>query len=57
MDNTMDFEHVKEEFSNASVDRKVELYVSAEGLTQEQYKDLLRLFPTDKLSLLEQALE
>jgi len=57
MDNTLDFEHVKEEFSNASVDRKVELYVSAEGLTQEQYKDLLRLFPTDKLSLLEQALE
>jgi len=57
MDNMIDFEHVKEEFSNASVDRKVEMYVSAEGLSQEQYKDLLRLFPTDKLSLLEQALE
>ena len=57
MDNTLDFEHIKEEFSNADVDRKVELYVTAEGFTQEQYKDLLKLFPTDKLSLLEQALQ
>jgi len=57
VDNTLDFEHVKEEFSNADINRKVELYVSAEGFTQEQYKDLLKLFPMDQLSLLEQALQ
>ena len=57
MDSASDFERVKEEFTNADINRKVELYVSAEGFTQEQYKDLLGLFPTDQLSLLEQALQ
>ncbi|MDR2649209.1 MAG: hypothetical protein LBB94_05765 [Clostridiales bacterium] len=57
MDNAVDFERVKEEFSNADLDRKVQMYVSAEGLTQDQYRDLLKLFPTDQLSLLEQALQ
>ena len=57
MDNAVDFERVKEEFSNADIDRKVQLYVSAEGFTQDQYKDLLELFPSDQLSLLEQALQ
>ena len=57
MDNTVEFERVKEEFSNADLNRKVQLYVSAEGLTQEQYKDLLKMFPTEQLSLLEQALQ
>ena len=57
MDNAVDFERIKEEFSNADIDRKVQLYVTAEGFTQEQYKDLLQLFPTEQLSLLEQALQ
>jgi len=57
MDNAVEFERVKEEFSSADIDKKVQLYVSAEGLTQEQYKDLLKMFPSDQLSLLEQALQ
>ena len=57
MDNAVDFERIKEEFTSADLDRKVQLYVSAEGFTQEQYKDLLTLFPSDQLSLLEQALQ
>ena len=57
MDNAVDFERIKEEFSNADINRKVQLYVTAEGFTQEQYKDLLQLFPTEQLSLLEQALQ
>ena len=57
MDNSFEFERVKQEFSNADIDRKVQLYVSAEGLTQDQYKDLLQMFPSDQLSLLEQALQ
>ena len=57
VDNAIDFERVKEEFSNADIDRKVQIYVSAEGFTQEQYKDLLTMFPSDQLSLLEQALQ
>ena len=57
MDNIASFDQVKEEFSNADLDRKIQLYVSAEGFTQEQYKDLLQMFPSDQLSLLEQALQ
>ena len=57
MDNSVEFERVKEEFSIADIDRKVQLYVSAEGLTQDQYKDLLKMFPSDQLPLLEQALQ
>ena len=52
-----DFEQLKQEFSNADLERKVQMYVSAEGLTQEQYKDLLKMFPVDQLSRLEQALQ
>jgi hypothetical protein len=57
MPQTIDFEKVKEEFSQADIDRKVQMYVSAEGLTQDQYKDLLRLFPIDQLGKLEAALQ
>jgi len=52
----VEFEKVKSEFSSADVERKVEMYVSAEGLTQEQYKELLKLFPVAQLHLLEEAL-
>jgi hypothetical protein len=51
------FERVKEEFDHADLDRKVQLYVSAEGLTQDQYKDLLKLFPVNELQRLEDALQ
>ncbi|MDR1560507.1 MAG: hypothetical protein LBS84_12615 [Clostridiales bacterium] len=57
MDSAVDFERVKEEFSNADLEGKVQMYVSAEGLTQDQYRDLLKMFPIDQLSLLEQALQ
>jgi hypothetical protein len=32
------------------------MYVSAEDLTQTQYKELLRLFPINELKKLEEAL-
>ncbi|MDR0999422.1 MAG: hypothetical protein LBL96_01240 [Clostridiales bacterium] len=51
------FDQMKQEFSNADIDRKVQMYVTAEGLTQDQYKDLLKMFPVDQLSRLEQALQ
>jgi hypothetical protein len=51
------FESIKEEFNTADLDKKVQLYVSAEGLTQEQYKDLLKMFPVNELHRLESALQ
>lgn len=52
-----DFEKIKAEFENADTDTKVEIYVNSEGLSQEQYKELLRHFPLNELHKLEQALQ
>ena len=54
---TTDFSQIKEDFAAADVDGKIRLYVESEGLTQDQYKELLRLFPLEELSKLEDALE
>ncbi|MDR1643316.1 MAG: hypothetical protein LBC41_08830 [Clostridiales bacterium] len=54
---TDSFESIREEFNTASLDKKVQLYVSAEGLTQDQYKDLLKMFPVNELHRLENALQ
>ncbi|NMA82328.1 MAG: hypothetical protein GX962_00490 [Epulopiscium sp.] len=55
MDNNQ-FQRLKEKFQAATVDEKIDLYVTTEGLTQNQYKELLRVFPLDQISKLEEAL-
>lgn len=50
------FETLKKAFRDADVDAKINMYVSAEDLTQLQYKELLHLFPLNQLYLLEEAL-
>lgn len=52
----LDFQKIKNEFENADVDDKIEMYSTAEGLTKEQYKELLTLFPIRELYKLEEAL-
>lgn len=52
----LEFEKVKNEFAQANIDRKVELYISTEGLNQVQYKELLKLFPFNEIHRLEEAL-
>ncbi|MDR2939721.1 MAG: hypothetical protein LBV08_05300 [Clostridiales bacterium] len=52
-----EFEQIKADFQKADVDRKVTMYVEAQGLTQDQYKELLRMFPLDQLNKLEAALQ
>ncbi|WP_416197804.1 MAG: XkdX family protein [Sporanaerobacter sp.] len=56
MENVTDFENIKERFKNASVDEKIEIYTTVQGLTVEQYKELLRMFPIKYLDKLEQAM-
>ncbi|MCT4597917.1 MAG: hypothetical protein N4A50_08610 [Vallitalea sp.] len=43
-------------YSNADVDKKIELYCSTQGLTEGQYMQLLRAFPVNKIPQLEKAL-
>jgi len=49
------FEEVKEEFINASIDEKIKIYISAQGFTVEQFKELLAYFPIKHLDKLEHA--
>jgi hypothetical protein len=51
-----DFKEIKKDFALADVPGKIDVYINAEGLTQEQYKELLRMFPLDQLGQLEEAL-
>ncbi|MCT4545295.1 MAG: hypothetical protein N4A63_17315 [Vallitalea sp.] len=43
-------------YKNADVDRKIELYCSTQGLSENQYMQLLRAFPVNKIPQLEKAL-
>lgn len=51
-----EFEKIKSEFEKADVDGKIMMYVGAEGLDGEQYRQLLKMFPVDQLQKLEEAL-
>jgi len=50
------FEAIKERFRNADVDGKIDIYTSVQGLTVEQYKELLRMFPIKYLDKLEKTM-
>ncbi|MDR1706210.1 MAG: hypothetical protein LBS19_16220 [Clostridiales bacterium] len=50
------FQKILEDFKNADTDEKIDIYVNTDGLTQQQYKELLRLFPMNELYRLEEAL-
>lgn len=50
------FEAIKERFKNADVDGKIDIYTTVQGLTVEQYKELLRMFPIKYLDKLEKAM-
>ena len=52
----VDFKDMKKQFADADIDSKISMYVSAEGLTATQYRELLQLFPLNELGRLEAAL-
>ncbi len=56
MVNDIEFQQMCEKFEKADVDGKIKIYVTAEGLNQSQYKELLRMFPVSELAKLEAAL-
>ncbi len=55
MDNH-EFEGFKKRFDMADTETKVEMYVGTEGLSAAQYRELLSLYPINKIDLLEAAL-
>ncbi len=54
--NVADFQNFKIKFQSANVNEKIKMYTSVNGITQGQYSELLRMFPIDKIHLLEEAL-
>ncbi|WP_169733567.1 hypothetical protein [Clostridiisalibacter paucivorans] len=56
MDNNVDFQKIKENFKKANLDEKIRIYTSTQGLTVEQFKELLRLYPIQHLDKLEKAM-
>ncbi len=56
MQNNVNFEEVKQRFKDADLDGKIQIYTSTQGLSVEQFKELLRMFPIQHLDKLEKAM-
>ncbi|NLV88788.1 MAG: hypothetical protein GX021_05430 [Tissierellia bacterium] len=56
MEAKTNFEEIKERFIAADLDTKIEIYTTVQGLSVEQYKELLRVFPIKHLDKLEKAM-
>lgn len=52
----VDFEKIKQDFIDSDVDGKIRIYTTTEGLSVEQFRELLRYYPIQHLSKLEKAL-
>lgn len=57
MTNVTNFEEIKERFSKADLNEKITIYTTTQGLTVEQFRELLGLFPLQHLDKLERAMQ
>lgn len=57
IDSKANFEEIKKRFEAADIDEKIRIYTTTSGLSVEQFKQLLRLFPLQHLDRLERAME
>ena len=51
-----EFEEVRSRFTQSDTEGKINIYVHTTGLSQDQYRELLRSFPINELHRLEAAL-
>ncbi|NLY86459.1 MAG: hypothetical protein GX077_08930 [Tissierellia bacterium] len=56
MEANTNFEEIKERFIAADLNTKIDIYTTVQGLSVEQYKELLRYFPIKHLDKLEKAM-
>ena len=57
MGQSVNFEQIKRQFEEADLDEKIRIYTSTSGLSVEQFKELLRVFPLQYLDKLERAMD
>ncbi|WP_192930107.1 hypothetical protein [Alkaliphilus pronyensis] len=53
---TTNFQEIKQRFIQADVDGKIEIYTTTQGLTVDEFKELLKHFPLQHLDKLERAM-
>lgn len=53
---SVNFEDLKNKFIISDLDEKIRIYTTTEGLSVEQFKELLKYYPIQHLSKLEKAL-
>lgn len=51
-----EFDDIKQKFKSAGVEEKIRIYTTTEGLTVEQFKELLKDFPLQHLEKLEKSM-
>ena len=56
METNDNFYEIKDRFIAADVDTKIEIYTTVQGLSVEQYKELLSVFPIKYLDKLDKAM-
>lgn len=54
--NNPDFGQIKRKFKDSDLQGKIEIYTTTQGLTVDQFKELLRMFPIQHLDKLERAM-
>mgnify|MGYP000994560823 CR=1 FL=1 len=52
----INFQEIKNNFIKADLDEKIRIYTTTQGLTVEEFKELLRHFPLQHLDKLERAM-
>lgn len=57
MGQSVNFEQIKKQFEAADLDEKIRIYTSTSGLSVDQFKELLRVFPLQYLDKLERAMD
>ncbi|WDV44273.1 hypothetical protein PV797_12130 [Clostridiaceae bacterium M8S5] len=56
MDKKPNFQEIKNKFQNADLDEKIRIYTTTSGLSVQEFKELLKMFPLKHLDKLERAM-
>ena len=51
-----EFNKLADRFTECGIDGKIDIYLSAKGLTMEQYEELLMYYPLDRMNELSAAI-
>lgn len=57
LNENVNFEQIKKQFEAADLDEKIKIYTTTAGLSVDQFKELLRVFPLQHLDKLERAMD